>query len=127
MNKMSYTGIVLVSHSSKVAEGIKEIIREVTKEVPVVAAGGTEENEIGTSVEKIEQAIHQADGGNGVLVFYDIGSAKMNVEMLLETVEDVDARLLEAPILEGSYVAAVEASMEKSVDDISQAIKKSFG
>lgn len=124
---MSYTGIVLVSHSSKVAEGVKEIIREVTKEVPVVAAGGTEENEIGTSVEKIEQAIHQADAGNGVLVFYDIGSAKMNVEMLLETVEDVDARLLEAPLLEGSYVAAVESSMEKSVDDISQAIKKSFG
>lgn len=66
---MTHVGIVLVSHSEKIAIGLKEIIREVIDEVPVELASGMEEGYIGTSVEKITSAIIRADEGRGVLLF----------------------------------------------------------
>lgn len=119
---MSYVSIVLVSHSPKVVEGVEDLIRQVMQDVPIEKAGGTDENEIGTSVEKIQQAIDRANAGNGVLVFYDIGSAKMNAEMAMEMMESTDVKLMEAPLLEGAYVAAVESGMNKNVDEVSSAV-----
>ncbi|KGX87579.1 dihydroxyacetone kinase phosphoryl donor subunit DhaM [Pontibacillus litoralis] len=123
---MSKVGIVLISHSAKVVEGIKEIIRQVVKDVPIETAGGTDENEIGTSMEKIQTAITNANQGVGTLVFYDIGSAKMNAEIAIEMAETDQVTLIEAPILEGAYVGAVEASMDKSLNEICAAVEKAF-
>lgn len=124
---MSYAGIVLISHSPKVAEGIKDMIRQVIKDVPIETAGGTDENDIGTSIEKIQQAIDRANDGNGVLIFYDIGSAKMNAEMAVEMTEAKDVTVMEAPLVEGSYVAAVESGMDKDTESIAAAVTKAFG
>lgn len=124
---MSYVGIVLISHSNKVAEGIKDIIRQVIKEVPIEVAGGTEENEIGTSVDKIQVAIEHANDGNGVLLFYDIGSAKMNAEVALEITGADNIKIIEAPLLEGAYVAAVESGMGKDLKNVYSAVMKGFG
>ncbi|HLR60851.1 MAG TPA: dihydroxyacetone kinase phosphoryl donor subunit DhaM [Lentibacillus sp.] len=124
---MSYAGIVLISHSPKVAEGIKDMIRQVIKDVPIEVAGGTDENDIGTSIEKIQQAIDRANDGKGVLLFYDIGSAKMNAEMAAEMTEANDVRVMEAPLVEGSYVAAVESGMDKDMEGIAAAVTKEFG
>ncbi|RDW16551.1 PTS mannose transporter subunit IID [Oceanobacillus arenosus] len=122
---MSYVGIVLISHSPKIVEGLKELIREVIQDVPIELAGGTEENEIGTSMEKIMKAVNDADKGKGVILFYDIGSAKMNAEMAIEMLE-TEAILVEAPLVEGSYVAAVESGMGKSLMEIVNAMEKNF-
>lgn len=124
---MSYVGIVLISHSNKVAEGIKDIIRQVIKEVPIEVAGGTGENEIGTSVDKIQVAIEHANDGNGVLLFYDIGSAKMNAEVALEITGADNIKIIEAPLLEGAYVAAVESGMGKDLENVYSAVMKGFG
>ncbi|API93347.1 PTS-dependent dihydroxyacetone kinase phosphotransferase subunit DhaM [Virgibacillus pantothenticus] len=123
---MSYVGIVLISHSHKIAEGTKELIQQVMKNVPIVAAGGTDENEIGTSIEKINAALEQANKGKGVLLFYDLGSAKMNAEMAIEMADREDVKLVEVPIVEGSYVAAVESGMGKSINDVYEAVRSSF-
>ncbi|MDC3412148.1 dihydroxyacetone kinase phosphoryl donor subunit DhaM [Aquibacillus sp. 3ASR75-11] len=124
---MAYVGIVLISHSPKVAEGIKDIIRQVMKEVPVETAGGTDDHEIGTSVEKIQAAIERADGGKGVLLFYDLGSAMMNAEVAVELSESEDVKVaVDLPLLEGSYVGAVESGMGKSLDEVLAAVKKAF-
>ncbi|MFU0789899.1 dihydroxyacetone kinase phosphoryl donor subunit DhaM [Virgibacillus proomii] len=123
---MSYVGIVLISHSAKIAEGTKELIRQVMKDIPLETAGGTDENEIGTSIEKISAAIDQANQGMGVLLFYDLGSAKMNAEMAIELAERDDVKLVEAPIVEGSYVAAVESGMGKQLADVYDAVIRSF-
>lgn len=123
---MSYVGIVLISHSAKIAEGTKELIRQVMKDIPLETAGGTDENEIGTSIEKISAAIDQANQGKGVLLFYDLGSAKMNAEMAIEMTERDDVKLVEAPIVEGSYVAAVESGMGKQLADVYNAVIRSF-
>lgn len=123
---MGYVGIVLISHSPKIVEGLKELIRQVITDVPIELAGGTEENEIGTNIDKILAAMEQADNGEGVLLFYDIGSAKMNAEMAIEMAEKVDSKLIEAPLVEGSYVAAVEAGMSKNLQEVFDAVNKSF-
>ncbi|UJL45444.1 PTS-dependent dihydroxyacetone kinase phosphotransferase subunit DhaM [Virgibacillus sp. NKC19-16] len=123
---MAYAGIVLISHSSKIAEGIKDLITQVVKEVPIEAAGGTEEDDIGTSIDKIQEAIGRADTGKGVLLFYDIGSAKMNAEMAMEMADSENIQLVEAPLVEGSYTAAVESGMGKSVQEVHDAVVKSF-
>ncbi|MBM7599423.1 dihydroxyacetone kinase phosphotransfer subunit [Virgibacillus halotolerans] len=123
---MADVGIVLISHSPKIAAGIKDIIRQVITEVPIETAGGTDENEIGTNIDKILNAMEAADTGKGVLLFYDIGSAKMNAEMAIEMSEKENSMLIDAPLVEGSYVAAVEAGMGKSLQEVHDAVIKSF-
>lgn len=123
---MSYVGIVLISHSAKIAEGLQELIQQVMTDVPVETAGGTDDNEIGTSIEKIQQAMERADSGKGVLLFYDIGSAKMNAEMAMEMAGSTKIKLMEAPLVEAAYVAAVESGMGKSVQEVADAVEKAF-
>ncbi|MCP3027991.1 dihydroxyacetone kinase phosphoryl donor subunit DhaM [Halobacillus sp. A5] len=117
---MDSVGIVLVSHSSKVTEGIRDILNQVAKEVPVELAGGTDHGEIGTSIEKIQEAIKQAHTGSGVLIIYDLGSAMMNAEAAVEMSGFDDIEIANAPLLEGAYVAAVESSMGKSLSEVKQ-------
>lgn len=124
---MSYVGLVLISHSPKVVEGIKDIISQVITEVPVETAGGTDDNEIGTSVEKILAAIERADQGKGVLLFYDLGSAMMNAEIAIEMSGSDQIKVADdIPLLEGSYVGAVESNMGKDLDQVLEAVKSSF-
>ncbi|MYL45686.1 PTS-dependent dihydroxyacetone kinase phosphotransferase subunit DhaM [Virgibacillus halodenitrificans] len=123
---MAYVGIVLISHSPKVVEGTKEIIRQVNQDVAIELAGGTNDNEIGTSIDKILEAINHADKGSGVLLLYDIGSAKMNAEIAIEMADGNNIKMAEAPIVEGAYVASVEAGMGKSVEEIITTLEKNF-
>lgn len=123
---MAYTGLVLISHSPKVVEGVKDMIRQVNQDVQIALAGGTEDQEIGTSIDRIQQAIKQADTGNGIVLLYDIGSAKMNAEMAMEMTDQEEVRLAEAPLLEGAYVAAVEAGMGKSADAVVEKLAQEF-
>lgn len=123
---MNHVGIVIISHSVKVAEGIKEIIRQVVEEVPVEIAGGTDTGEVGTNIDKIIGAINRAYSDKGVLLFYDLGSAKMNAEMAVDLIDKEKIVLVEAPILEGAYVGAVEASLGKEIDEILTRLKESF-
>lgn len=123
---MSHVGIVIISHSVKVAEGIKEIIRQVVEEVPVEIAGGTDTGEVGTNIDKIIGAINRAYSDKGVLLFYDLGSAKMNAEMAVDLIDKEKIVLVEAPILEGAYVGAVEASLGKEINEILARLKESF-
>lgn len=118
---MANVGIVLISHSSKVTEGIKEIVSQVINEVPIELAGGTDDNEIGTSVEKIQTAIDRAQAGKGVLLLYDLGSAMMNAELAVELAETDQVMTAKAPLVEGAYVAAVEANMGKSLEEVKSA------
>ncbi|WP_347861674.1 dihydroxyacetone kinase phosphoryl donor subunit DhaM [Salimicrobium sp. PL1-032A] len=124
---MANVGIVLISHSQKVAEGVKDIISEAVSNVTVIPSGGTEEGGIGTSAPKIQGAVEEADSGNGVLLLYDIGSAGMNAEMAVELADKENCSVADnIPLVEGGYVAAVEAGMGKSVDEILASLQDSF-
>ncbi|SDM23979.1 dihydroxyacetone kinase phosphoryl donor subunit DhaM [Sediminibacillus halophilus] len=123
---MDQTGIVLISHSAKIVEGVKDLIRQVNSDVPIELAGGTDDGDIGTSIEKIQAAIENAHSPKGVLLIFDIGSAKMNAEMAVEMSEYDQVEIADVPIVEGAYVAAVESGMGKSVAEIMETLRKNF-
>jgi len=68
-------GIVFVSHSSRLADGVVSLAGQMASSVPLVAAGGTDDDGIGTSFLKVTEAISAADKGSGVVVISDLGSA----------------------------------------------------
>jgi phosphocarrier protein FPr len=105
-------GLIVVSHSSRVAQGTAELARQMAPSVAVVAAGGTDDGSIGTSFDLISAAIEQADSGDGAVVLYDLGSALLTTETALEFCDpDQAARILivDAPVVEGAIAAAVTA------------------
>ena len=105
-------GIVMVSHVSDVVVGIKRLINEVAKDVSVTIAGGTEDNGVGTSFDKILTAFDENEADK-ILAFYDLGSAKMNLEMAIE-MTDKEVVFYDVALLEGSYTAA--ALIQAGVD-----------
>ena len=104
-------GIVVVSHSEAAAEGIAEVATEMGGDARIVPAGGGPDGDVGTVAPDIEAAIREADDGDGVVVLVDLGSAVMNAEIAIEAVEGkIDARIADAPVLEGALNAAVAAA-----------------
>ena len=104
-------GIVLVSHSERLAHGLRDMLVQVAGEqVPIEAAGGTDDGGLGTSYDRILVAIDRADRGAGVLVLTDLGSAVLTARTVLEDRVANDAVLVDAPFVEGSVAAAVLAS-----------------
>ena len=109
-------GLVVVSHSAKAAEGICEVAAQMgSAKAELVAAGGEEDGEIGTSAPKISEAIEAAADDDGVVVLVDLGSAVMNAELAIEMLDaDYEVRIADAPILEGTLNAAVTAAGSKA-------------
>lgn len=110
---MKLVGVVLVSHSARLAEGLAELVRELGgDQVPVIAAGGMDDGSLGTSYGRIEQAVREADQGAGVLLLGDLGSALLTVKTLLDEGVGAQARavLADAPFVEGAVAAVVTAS-----------------
>lgn len=114
-------GIVIISHSKKIAEGIKDLAKEMAEEVKIEAAGGTEDGRIGTSLGKISQAIYSAFSEDGVLVLFDLGSAYMNAEMAIELLEphmSSKIKIVDTALVEGAVVAAIKSSIGQSIEEI---------
>ncbi|KGF68988.1 PTS mannose transporter subunit IID [Hoeflea sp. BAL378] len=107
-------GIVIVSHSPLVAEGVADMVRQmVGDEVRLAWCGGDPSGGLGTSVEAIIQAIDRAWSDAGVAVLIDLGGAETNTEMAIEFIGEPRASLIaicNAPIVEGAIMAATEAS-----------------
>ena len=113
MTNVKLVGVVLVSHSRKLAEGLAELVRELGgDQVPIIAAGGMDDGSLGTSYGRIEQAVQEADQGAGVLLLGDLGSSLLTIKTLLgEGVGDqARAVLADAPFVEGAVAAVVTAS-----------------
>jgi phosphoenolpyruvate---glycerone phosphotransferase subunit DhaM len=105
-------GIVLVSHSAELAEGAANLAAQVSGgTVTIVAAGGTDDGDLGTSAAKVEHALRQADQGAGVVVLPDLGSAVLTVRAVLEDFGSAGTVLLaDAPFVEGAVAATVIAA-----------------
>ncbi|MDK2941848.1 dihydroxyacetone kinase phosphoryl donor subunit DhaM [Acetobacterium carbinolicum] len=112
-------GIVVVSHSQKVAEGAVELARQMAPEAKIAAAGGMEDGSIGTDVSKILAGIEAVQEGDGVVILVDLGSAVMSSEMAIEMLEDSSqVKIIDAPIVEGTIFSSVEASIGSSFDEV---------
>ena len=124
-------GLVIVSHSEKLASGVAELTQQMTQgAITIVAAGGAGDNVIGTSVETIQQAIERADGPDGVLILLDMGSAILSTEMALEMLTDEQrgrVLLSSAPIVEGALAAALDATLGHSLKEVRAAAENAAG
>ena len=121
-------GIVIVSHSSDVAKGAADMVRQmVGTNVPLAWCGGNPAGGLGTSVEAIVRALELAWSDAGVVIMVDMGGAETNSEMAIEMLdEDRRARVVmcNAPIVEGAVIAATEASGGSSLDTVKRAAEE---
>ena len=108
-------GIVLISHSSGLAEGAAELVSQIAGGARVVPAGGTEDGHLGTSTRLILAAIAKADQGAGVLLIPDLGSSVLSARSVLAELDQDGAGppvlLADAPFVEGAVAAGVAASI----------------
>jgi phosphocarrier protein FPr len=117
-------GIVVVSHSARLAEGVVELAREMGgPEMRIEAAGGLAEppGALGTDALLVKGAIEAASADGGVLVLMDLGSALMSAEMAAEMVEadgGGNVLLCEAPLVEGTLAAAVAARAGGALEEV---------
>jgi PTS hybrid protein len=106
-------GIVLVSHSAALADGAAELAAQVSGgTVAIIPAGGTDDGRLGTSAAKVERALKLADGGAGVVIVPDLGSAVLTVRALLGEPGDLPTpvEVADAPFVEGVVAATVAAA-----------------
>lgn len=124
--------IVIVTHSEELAVGIAQLASQMAGEesVPIFPAGGTEDGRLGTSFEKVTQALEQAlDEGDSVLILMDLGSAVMVTQMAIESLpEDAQQRIhmTNAPITEGAIAAVVASAGGDGVDAVRRAAEQAL-
>ena len=119
---MANVGIVIVSHSPKIAEGAADMVRQMVGDsVPLAWTGGNPDGGLGTDVASIIEAIGRAWSDAGVAVLVDLGGAETNSEMAIDMLAS-DRRdkvvVCEAPIVEGAVMAATEASGGATLDAV---------
>ena len=117
--------LVIVSHSQKLAEGVVELAAQMANgKALIVAAGGAIDGSLGTSADKVLEALSKAESAEGILVLVDLGSAGMAVELALESLSTRQRERVQvssAPLVEGAVIAAVEASIGSSLEGVAKA------
>ncbi|MFB9299021.1 dihydroxyacetone kinase phosphoryl donor subunit DhaM [Kibdelosporangium philippinense] len=112
-------GLVLVSHSAKMAEGLAELAAQMAPDVRILPAGGLPDGTLGTDFDAVSAALDRAESGDGVVLLYDLGSAKMTADLAVEMLGDPSrAAVVDAPFVEGAVAAAVAAQGGGDLDDV---------
>lgn len=114
--------LLIVSHSAQLAAGVCEFVGQVADaDLQIRAAGGLPDGGLGTNVERIQTALEQISSADGTLVLVDMGSAVISVEMAIEVLGATQVLISDAPVVEGAYLAALEASAGASLEDVAAA------
>lgn len=114
-------GVLLISHVEEITSGLVKLLDQVASDVTIKTAGGGEDGDIGTSFDKISQTLDEFEE-DSILAFYDLGSAKMNLEMAMEG-SDKEVILFETAFIEGSYVAASLLQTDVDLDTIKEQLE----
>ena len=123
-------GIVIVSHSEKVACGTAEMVRQmVGDEVSLAFCGGDPDGGLGSDVNKILAAINAAWTEHGVAILVDLGGAETNSEMAIEMLppeRQPKVIICNAPVVEGAIMAATEAASGSSLQEVRATAEELF-
>ena len=95
----------------------------------MAAAGGTDDDGIGTSFTKVSAALESADSGEGVVVLCDLGSAVLTAETAVDFLADdarARVRIVDAPLVEGAVAAAIEANIGGTLDAVQRAAETAW-
>ncbi len=128
-------GIVLVSRSALIAHGLVDLARQMAPTVAIVPAGGSgdgtrDDAGIGTSFDVVSAALAEAEGGDGVVVLADLGSAYLTAETAVDLLDEDAARrvvVVRSPLVEGAVAAAVAAETGGSLEDVAAAAASAAG
>ena len=115
--------LLIVSHSAKLADGVKELAGQMAGgAVKIAAAGGTADGSLGTSTDLIRAGLEAIASQDGTLILVDLGSAVLSTEAVLDTLGGAYPVLIsDAPLAEGAVLAAVEASVGASLEQTAAA------
>lgn len=115
-------GILIVAHSAQLAAGVKEFVEQATHgKVRIAATGGDIDGNLGTSIDAIRAALRAVRSDAGVLVLVDFNSAVLSVEAVLEDEPAMRVIISDAPLVEGAYFAAIEASVGATLEETAAA------
>jgi phosphoenolpyruvate---glycerone phosphotransferase subunit DhaM len=119
-------GIVLVSHSAELAAGAAHLAAQVSGgTVTIIAAGGTDDGELGTSAAKVQRGLRLAESGLGVVVLSDLGSAVLTVRAVLEDEDPAtNVVMADAPFVEGAVAATVTAAAGGDIKAVAAAAEE---
>ncbi len=125
-------GIVVVSHSKKLADGVVELALQMgNPEIKLSAAGGVDdpENPIGTDAMKILESIKEVYHDDGVILMMDMGSAILSAATAVDFLDDSmkdNVKLCEAPLVEGTISAVVQAAAGGNIEQVLEEARKSL-
>lgn len=118
--------LLIVSHSEKIAQGIKELALEMAPDINIGAAGGTKDGTLGSDYNNIYTTLSNIYTPDGVLVLFDLGSSYMTTELVKEALElegKENILIIDAALVEGAITAAVHISIGSSIEKIIQALQ----
>ena len=118
-------GIIIVSHSAKLAAGVKDIICMMAPEVLVSVAGGHEDGSYGICRPLIRSAMRDMRKADHVLVFMDLGSASTAVEDISGEFPLGKFEMMNCPMVEGAVNAAVMIAGGAPLKDVLRAAMES--
>lgn len=111
--------IILVSHSRKITDGLKEMIEEMTGQhefIRIVSAGGTEDGRIGTDPLLIKDIIESNIDADSIYLFADLGSAIISIDTVMNMIEDETLRqkcvYVDGPLVEGAFIGSVQCLVD---------------
>jgi phosphoenolpyruvate---glycerone phosphotransferase subunit DhaM len=127
LTRDGFVGIVIVSHSAAIADGLAELVAQVAgPDVPIVTAGGGPDGTLGTDGGRVLEALRTVDGAGGV-VLADLGSSLLSVKAALAELSPDQAQrivLADAPLVEGAIAAGVTASTGASLAEVAGAAEE---
>ena len=124
-------GLLLVSHSAAIADGLAEFVAQVAgPDVVIVAAGGGPGGTLGTDGDKVLDGLRSLSGGAGAVVLMDLGSSVLSVRAALQELDPAESEtitVVDAPFVEGAIAAGVTASTGASRDEVAAAALEARG
>jgi len=128
MSDNGFVGLVIVSHSAPLAQGLAELVGQVAgPDVPVEAVGGGPGGTLGTDGGRVLEALQRAARGSGSVVLMDLGSSVLAVKAALGELSDDERgslRVADAPLVEGAIAAGVMASTGDDADGVLRAAEE---
>lgn len=120
---------ILVSHSKKITDGLKEMIDEMAQNrenVTVFSVGGTSDGRLGTDPIAIYNTIESRQADDAILIFTDMGSAILSAETAIDMLDDEirqKIHLIDCALVEGAFIAAVQTDDVANLEQVFTEIK----
>lgn len=116
--------ILITSHSNKLAQGLTELISQMATNVRIEYSGGTEDGELGSNFEEINQKMTEL-AEDGLVVFFDLGSSMMNCQMAYDMLdENLKEKVIIAgsPLVESAFEIAIDINKDTKLEEIKEKI-----